>query len=91
MHLKPVNRHLLVEPITEEEQEETGVLVPKEYNVQNPFTSCRVVSIAPDCSRNALRGDIVVVRTSMLEEVSVRGTLFYLVLDNHVIGVVDDS
>jgi len=90
MHFKPVNRHLLVEPLTEEDQKETGVLLPEEYSVQNPFTCCRVAAIADDCSRTALRGDIVVIRTSMLEEVNVKGGTFYLVLENHVMGITSD-
>ena len=91
MHLKAVNRHLLVEPITEETKEETGVLLPEECDVRDPFTCCRVISIASDCSRSALRGDVIVVLTSMLEEVKVQGNVFHLILDNHVMGVVDDS
>tara|TARA_B100000029_G_scaffold505833_2_gene587277 strand:+ start:545 stop:772 length:228 start_codon:yes stop_codon:yes gene_type:complete len=74
----------------EQESEETGVLLPEEYCIQNEFISCEVLSISGDCSRNALRGDTVVVRNSMLEEVNIQGTTFYLVLENHVMGTTSD-
>ncbi len=55
MKFKPVNRYLLVEPIVETEKEETGVLLPEEYSVANPFSSCRVLAIASDCNRDILK------------------------------------
>jgi co-chaperonin GroES (HSP10) len=90
MNFKPANRHLLVELLVEQEKDETGVLLPEEYCTQNEFVSCRVLSISGDCTRNALKGNTIVVRNSMIEEVNVQGNTFYLVLENHVMGITSD-
>ena len=90
MKFKPVNRHLLVEPITEQEKENTGVLLPEEYSTTNPFTSCRVLDIANDCSRDILKDNIIVINDSMLEKVTIQGNIFYLILENHVVGITSD-
>jgi len=90
MNFKPVNRHLLVERLVEQEKDETGVLLPEEYCTQSEYVSCKILSISGDCSRDALRGDTIVVRNSMIEELNVQGTTFYLVLENHVMGITSD-
>ena len=90
MKFKPVNRYLLVEPIAEAKKEETGVLLPEEYSVPNPFSSCRVLAIAADCSRDILRDNMVVINNSMLEKVTIQGSTFYLVLENHVVGITSE-
>jgi len=95
MHLEPVNRHLLVEPLSEEEKKTTsGVLLPEDYQSQTPtFTSVKLISASRDISNIQLMspGKILIVQTSMLESVEHRGTQFFLVKENYVMGVVHDE
>ena len=90
MKLYPRNRHLIVEPIEEEEKEQqTNVLLPEGYEKQKtPFLQVRVKEISPDCTLNVSKGDRAVIERSMLQEVEVGEDSFYLVLENYVYGVL---
>jgi co-chaperonin GroES (HSP10) len=89
--LNPRNRHLLVIPQDEEEQEEDrAVLLPESYRKpQSPFAAVSVLSVAPDVSQLLMAGDTLVVERSMLKEVTFEGETFYLVLENYILGIVE--
>ena len=91
MMLNPRNRHLLVIPQDEEEQEEDrAVLLPESYRKpQSPFAAVSVLSVAPDVSQLLMAGDSLVVERSMLKEVTFEGEAFYLVLENYILGIVE--
>ena len=93
MKLYPRNRHLVIEPIeeTQEEESETSVLLPEGYaKPKPPFLQARVREVSPDCKSNFSKGDRVVLERSMLQEVTVEDTEFYLVLENYVYGVLSN-
>ena len=88
MKFKPVNRHLLVKPI-EEEKQKTSVLIPEAALPKPIYGCCEVLAIAGDCTREIRAGHIAVINNAMLEEVKIVDEIFYLILENHVIGVTD--
>ena len=92
MKLYPRNRHLVVEPIeNEEEEEKTTVLLPEGYGKPKPpFVQARVREVSPDCASNFSKGDSIVLERSMLQEVTVEDAEFYLVLENYVYGVLSN-
>ena len=59
MMLNPRNRHLLVVPQDEQEQEEErAVLLPENYRTpQSPYAVVSVLSVAPDVSQLLMAGD----------------------------------
>jgi len=91
MMLNPRNRHLLVIPQDEEEQdEERAVLLPENYRKpQSPYAVVSVLSVAPDVSQLLMAGDTLVVERSMLKEGTFEGETFYLVLENYILGIVE--
>ena len=91
MMLNPRNRHLLVIPQDEEEQEEDrAVLLPENYRKpQSPFAAGSVLAVAPDVSQLLMAGDTLMVERSMLKEVTFEGETFYLVLENYILGIVE--
>ena len=92
MNLDPRNRHLLVEFLPEEEKEEEkpAVLLPDSYNpVKDQYIAVRVVETAPDCSINCDSGQTIIVDRSMLNEVKFEDSVFHLVLENYVLGVIE--
>ena len=91
MMLNPRNRHLLVIPQDEEEQdEERAVLLPENYRKpQSPYVAVSVLSVAPDVSQLLMAGDTLMVERSMLKEVTFEGETFYLVLENYILGIVE--
>ena len=94
MNFKPVNRYLLIEPIEikPEKEKKVSVLLPEAYNPrEDRFKLCRVVSIGPECTRNVRPNSLAVVDNTMVEKIEVLGQTFFLILENHVVGVVDED
>tara|TARA_R110000824_G_scaffold145690_1_gene314170 strand:+ start:8806 stop:9087 length:282 start_codon:yes stop_codon:yes gene_type:complete len=88
MLFKPHNRHLLIEPIEEDEIEETAILLPDDYREQSLHSVGRVLRRAKDCSVEAWKGDIVVYLTNMLETITLNGKDSFLLLENYVLGTI---
>ena len=93
MMLNPRNRHLVVAPQDEQEQEEERtVLLPESYRKpESPYAAVSVLSVAPDVSQLLIAGDTLIVDRSMLKEVTFKGETFYLVLENYILGIVDQE
>ena len=91
MLLDPRNRHLLVEVIPEEEEKEKStVLLPDNYRPStSPYIAVRLIEKAPDCNIECSHGSVLVVENSMLNEITYNGYIFYLVLENYVLGVIE--
>ena len=92
MNLIPRNRHLVVEPILREEQEEgSKVLLPDDYlksKREEPHISVRVLQVAPDCDINVCKGDIAVIESRMLQEIDIQNVKVNIILQNYVLGVL---
>ena len=90
MILDPRNRHLLVEPIPEEEQETSAVLLPDNYRpVKSQHVAVRLLEKAPDCSIQCSHGSVLIVEGSMVNEICHDNQVFHLVLENYVLGVIE--
>ena len=90
MKFEPTNRHILVNPI-EEEQEETNsmIMLPDDYKKQeSPYLACSVLAIASDSKLvDSIRQyDTIIIERRMLQKIAMNGTEIYLVLDNYVMG-----
>ena len=89
MNFVPFNRHLLVKPLEEEEEEEMSVVVlPTDYvRPTSLYLTCEVLHVANDCNIGMVKiGDQVVVERRMLHKIDVEDETFYLVLENYVFG-----
>ena len=91
MILDPRNRHLLVELLPEEEeQEESAVLLPDNYKpVKSRHIAVRLIEKAPDCNVVCDHNSILIVENSMVNEIRHGDQIFHLVLENYVLGVVE--
>jgi len=94
MNLHPRNRYLSVMPVEkqeESEQERAGILLPDGYQKkESPVVEVRVKDVAPSCSIRVTKGDRILIERSMLQEVEVEGSSFYLILENYVYGVLNN-
>ena len=90
MMLEPRNRHILVLPIEEQEkEEEMAVLLPDSYRKpQSEYVAVSVVSAAPDVSQLLMSGDTLVIERSMLKEITFEESIYYLILENYVLGII---
>ena len=91
MLLKPCNRHLLVEPLEEDQIEESSILLPDDYKQQNPFGVALVMNRSEDCTVEAYEGDTVIYSVNVLETVSLNGKEFFLLLENYVLGTIHET
>ena len=99
--LKPANRHMLIVPhFRKTEKTSSGVLLPDEYKQEESrYIKATVVAIADDCSaqfrtlrRSSLdENKIVVIDSSMIEEVKFDNKKSYLILENYVIGTLRET
>lgn len=91
MNFQPVNRHMLIEPIEIAETAESQVLLPEDYKPSDErYKLCKVVKVAADCTEQVAPNILAIVNASMIEEIRVLDNRFFLVLENHIMGVVGD-
>jgi len=86
--LFPLNRYLVVEPL-EEEKTTSGVIIPEDVSIES--TAFKLVKILePHLDSGLKAGMKVLVPTHMIEEATFFGKTYYLVLENHVMGFVEE-
>lgn len=93
MNFIPAHRHILIQKREEiEREEESLVLVPDDYKPKlEDYTRVKILKISESCVIPASPGDELVVRGAFIEELSLDGETLYLVLENHVMGVIKNE
>ena len=95
MSFSPLNRHVLLLPVEEEEPESPGtILLPDDYvKVKSPYEVYKIIGAASDCEKVGLEntGQEVIVNGSMVEEIKVHGSMYYLLLENYIYGILTKS
>ena len=90
MKFIPAHRHILVKKREiEQEPEPSIVLVPEDYksNLED-YVRVEVLEMPTSCTIPAAAGDELVIREAFIEELLLEGNRFYLVLENHVMGII---
>ena len=86
--LYPLNKHLLVEPI-HEEKKSSGVLVPDDVKID--ASSYKLVRLLRAHAESSLYPNAkLVVPTHMIEELEFLGSTYHLVLENYVVGFLEE-
>ena len=87
---KPVNRHILIEvPDTHEPEEKSLIVLPEDYKPpEESHATVVALSSASDVRFPIPEGSQLVVDRSMIEEISVGGTIYNVILDNYVVGLL---
>lgn len=91
MEVVPVNRFVSIEPIVEEEESnDAPILVPDNFRPKTLHGTAKVLGVANDCNIMIGRGDRVIVDNSMIQEINVGEETTYLILENHILCVLED-
>ena len=91
MSFIPVNRYILVQK-QEVKKEERMVLVPADYKpIGDEYIKVKVLAVSLVGHISIDPGDDLVVRQAFIEEFSLEGETFYLVLENHVVGIIKNE
>jgi co-chaperonin GroES (HSP10) len=88
--LRPVNRHILVDYSPPQESADSGILLPDDYKPPTEdYVLVNVLAISDDVSIRCNTDDQIVIDKKMLQEISVNHSIYYLILENYVIGVIE--
>ena len=90
---KPRNRHIHIE-ICEEHQETDDIFEWEEdENIlqKNENVLARVKAVAPDCTTEVEENQYVVIESSMVRTLTVSGWTVNVVLENFVLGVLEEE
>lgn len=91
MKFKPCNRYLLVERGEVVTEEEMLITLPEgSFTNQSHYEKVTVSEISSDVRPPLAVGKEVVVLAPMIEEVDFGAGPIYLVLENHVLGIVEN-
>jgi co-chaperonin GroES (HSP10) len=86
----PVNRHILIDVNTHPDaSSESLIVLPEDYAPEiDRHAQVSVLSTAPDLRIDVDQGDKLIVDRSMIEEISIGGTIYNVILDNYVLGII---
>ena len=86
--MKPFNRHILVSPIEEQQENENSLIVlPSDYKKpESPYQQAEVLELSDDCKIELSPGDKVVFEKRTLQEIQIVGETYYLILENYIYG-----
>lgn len=88
--LRPVNRHILVDYSPPQENADSGILLPDDYKPPTEdYVVVDVLAVSEDVSIRCGDDDQIVIDKKMLQEISVNHSIYYLILENYVIGVIE--
>ena len=90
MKIKPLNRHLVIERVKEQEGETTSsFVVPEEFRPKELHSVAKVLEVSEDSklSSKISSGDEIIIETSMVFQVKKS----QMILENYVYGLVEKS
>lgn len=87
----PVNRYILIDiPKKQDHSQESLIVLPDDYKPEEErFIEVTAKAAAPDIRFSVPELAKLVVDRSMIEEISIGGTIYSVILDNYVVGMID--
>ena len=86
----PVNRHILIEKDQDANSIESLVVLPEAYKPKvEKHAVVRVVNSAEDVRFDLKNNPRIIVDQSMIEEISINNTIYKVIQDNYVVGIID--
>jgi len=87
------NRHVLVHPLEEKQEEKQSLIaLPEDYKKpDSPYMIVRVIDFADDCKNHLAIGSDIIIERRMMIEMEIKGQKNYLVLENYIYGSIADE
>ena len=86
---KPVNRHILIDLDQRTDEQKSLIVLPEDYQPeQQKHSVVRVLEKSDDVKFDLLVGSKIVVDSSMIEEIVINNTIYNIILENYVVGVM---
>jgi co-chaperonin GroES (HSP10) len=83
---------MLIEMIEEEEKKETDILLPEDFKEEK--SECVIVKVldyAFNCNLRWVEGELAVVERNMIREIKVEDSTYLVVLENYIVGAIDEK
>ena len=88
--LKPVNRYIVIEKAAPSLESESLIVLPADYKpAEEKFIEVNSVSSAEDVRFSLNHPSKLVIDASMMEEISIGTTIYSVILDNYVVGILE--
>jgi hypothetical protein len=86
---KPVNRYILVSILEKNTAaSDPLIMLPADYQApSSKHAEVKVIEAADDVRFTLLPGTQLLVDRSMMEEITIGGTIYNVILDNYVLGI----
>jgi len=91
MNVLPCNRYLLVSSPDDGEEEENTILLPDGYKPKAAHGTAKVLAIAEDSKFKGYEGKSVIINNTMVEELNISGKIYHFILENHIMGLIEES
>ena len=87
----PVNRYVLIDiPTPKEISPESLIVLPEDYKPeQERYSQVNTIAAASDVRFSIPENSKLIVDRSMVEEISIGGTIYNVILDNYVVGMIE--
>jgi co-chaperonin GroES (HSP10) len=86
---KPVNRHILIDLDQRSEEQKSLIVLPEDYKPeQQKHSVVQVLDRSDDVKFDLSTGTKIVVDSSMIEEIVLNDTIYNIILENYVVGVL---
>jgi len=86
----PVNRHILIEKDLEQHASKPLLILPDDYKpTLDKHAVVRVLNSADDVRFDLKNNPRIIVDQSMIEEISINNTIYRVIQDNYVVGIID--
>jgi hypothetical protein len=86
----PVNRYILIELPVEKEETGSLIVLPEDYKPEEErYLEVTTIQAAEDVRFNLPHLTKLIVDRSMIEEIKVGGSIYNVVLDNYVVGMIE--
>ena len=86
---KPVNRHILINLDDRSDEQKSLIMLPDDYKPeQQKHSVVQVLNKSDDVKFDLVVGSKIVVDSSMIEEIVINNTIYYVILENYVVGVL---
>ena len=98
MLVRPLNRHLMVSNPKKQKDSNQEILLPDDFLKETErYVITEAFAAASDCKPQIQQAFLasnsvkIIVRSEMIEAVTIAGNEQYFVLENHVLGIISDE
>lgn len=88
--IKPSNRNILVEIVSNEQEQQSDILVPNGSIKRPEYSVGKTLARSIDCKDWVRVGQLIIFPSNMIQEIEVNGQRAAFIAENYVLGYVEE-